>query len=60
MVLEVKDSDSVVVTQVHENTAASCASDFLGNTKPIKVNDKILEINGVSLKVLKLDLIKFY
>ena len=51
MVLEVKNSDLVIVTQVHENSAASCASDFMGNTNPIKVNDKILEINGVSLKV---------
>ena len=51
MNLDVKDDSSVTVINVTENGAANRASDFDGNSCPIRAKDEITEINGVSLKV---------
>jgi hypothetical protein len=41
----------VTVTHVVTNSAAERASDYHGNTCPLRENDEIIEINGVSLVV---------
>ncbi len=51
MSLRVEESGHIVVINVVENGAANRASDLHGNSCPIMANDRIVEINGVSLHV---------
>jgi hypothetical protein len=54
MTLKIQEDGQILVVNVLENGAAERASDLNGNSCPIKPNDRILKINGVSLHVIKI------